>query len=172
MAVEVVHGLAAVGLTVDHEAGTAFGAALFRREFLGLKEEAPQEGLVPTLQFHDVLHMPFGDDKKMNRRLGCNIVKGQKLVIFVDLFGWNFTSRYFTENTIPHGRILPRDGRLFPVPKVAFQQFRLNRLEPSRNVQEQAVPVLIIEVNNRASAFTFFSIFFTLFSVLSKQDRW
>jgi hypothetical protein len=112
--VEVIHGLSAIGLAVDHEAGAPFGAALFRRKLLGLKEEAPQEGLIPALQFHDVPDVPFGDDKKMNRRLGRNVVKGKKLIIFVDLFGRNFTGRYFTENTVAHGWIVARGGGLFP----------------------------------------------------------
>jgi hypothetical protein len=104
--VEVVHGLAAVGLAVDHEAPSLFGAALFRRKLLGLKEQTPQEGLIPVLQFHDVPDVPFGDDEKMNRRLGRDVVKGKKLVVFVDLFGRDFTGRYFTENTIAHTRIV------------------------------------------------------------------
>jgi hypothetical protein len=104
--VEVIHGLAAVSLTVDHKPGAPFDAAQFRRKLLGLKEDASQQGLVPALQFHDVPDVPFGNDKKMNRSLGRDVVKGQKLVIFVDLFRRNFTGRYFTENTITHGLIL------------------------------------------------------------------
>jgi hypothetical protein len=113
MAVEVIHGLAAVSLAVDHKAGALFGAALFRRKLLGLKEEASQKGLIFPLQLHDVFDVPFGDDKKMNRRLGRNVVKGHKLIIFVDLFGRNFTGRYFTENTIAHGWILAQSGVCF-----------------------------------------------------------
>jgi hypothetical protein len=114
--VEVVHSLAAVGLAVDHESGAHFGTTLFCRKLLGFKENAPQESLIPALQFHDVPDVPLGDDKKMNRRLGRDVVKGQKLVIFVDLLGRNFTGRYFTENTVAHGWILPQGGGLFPVP--------------------------------------------------------
>jgi hypothetical protein len=113
VAVQVIHGLAAVGLAVDHEPGAPPGAAQFRSKLLSLKEDAPQKGLVPAFQFHDVPDVPFGDDQKMNRRLGRDIVKGQKLVIFVDLFGRNFTGRYFTKNTITHKRILSRCGDCF-----------------------------------------------------------
>jgi hypothetical protein len=113
VAVEVIYGLTAVGLAVDHEPGAPFVAAQFRRKLLGLKEDAPQKGLVPAFQFHDVPDVPFGNDQKMNRRLGRDVVKGQEFVIFVDLFRRNFTGRYFTKNTIAHKRILPQGGDCF-----------------------------------------------------------
>jgi hypothetical protein len=133
--VEVVHGLAAVGLAVDHKAGALFGAALFRRKLLCLKEEASQEGMIPALQFHDIPDVPFGDDKKMNRRLGRDVVKGQKLVILVDLFGRNFTGRDFTENTVAHGWIVPRGGGLFPV--VYFTGFYFKTVSGPEAVMQQ-----------------------------------
>jgi hypothetical protein len=99
----MVHSLAAVGFAVDYKTGTIFGAALFRRKLLGLKEEAPQEGLIPALKFHDIPDVPLGNNKKMNRRLRHNIMKGKKLIIFINLFRRNFTGRYLAENTVTHG---------------------------------------------------------------------
>jgi hypothetical protein len=107
MDVEVVHGLAAVALAVDHEPGAFFRAALGRRKLLGLKEDAPQEGLVSVLRFHNVSDVPFGNDQKMNRRLGRDVMKSKKLIVFVDLSGRNLTGRYFTKNTVTHTLIFP-----------------------------------------------------------------
>jgi hypothetical protein len=86
VAVEVVHGLAAVGFAVDDEAGAVFGAALFRGQFLGFEKEASQKTGVGGFRGHDIRYVPFGDDEEVYRRLGGYVVKGEEFVVFVQFF--------------------------------------------------------------------------------------
>jgi hypothetical protein len=99
----MIHRLSAIGLAIDHKTGAFFGAALPRRQFLGLVKEPPQEGLPAFFQFHYIGNVPLGDHQKMYRRLGVHVVKGQKSVVLVE-----FSARYFSlydlaEYTVSHG---------------------------------------------------------------------
>jgi hypothetical protein len=118
MTVEVIHGLTAVGFAVDHKAGAFFGAALPGRQFLGLKKKPPQQSLVFAPGFHYVPDVPFGDNKKMHRRLGRNIMEGQEFIVFVDFFGRNFSRRNFTENTAAHVSLLKTNSPGCSLPQV------------------------------------------------------
>jgi hypothetical protein len=84
MAVEVIHRLASVGFTVDDKAGAFFRAACFHGKFPGFEEKPPQKPRVPGFGFRDVRYVPFGDDKKMHRRLGRTVMEGEEFVVFVD----------------------------------------------------------------------------------------
>ena len=101
--VEVIHGLAAVGLAVDDKPGALFAAAKFFGNFLCLKQKPPQEDSVGGFQFHYVPDMPFGNHQKMNRRLGIHVVEGQEFVVLENLFGRDLPLYDFTENAVAHG---------------------------------------------------------------------
>jgi hypothetical protein len=111
MDVEVIHGLTAVGLAVDHKPGAPFGTALFRGQFLGLEQKLPQEGAVPRVQLHNIPDVFFGDHQEMNRGLGGNIMEGQHTVILIDLFAGNLPGDDFTENTIVHNKKVYHEKR-------------------------------------------------------------
>jgi hypothetical protein len=106
MAMDMIHRLPAVGLAVDYEAGASFGAALLRRQFLGLVEEPPQESLIAFFQFHHIGDVPLGDYQKMYRRFGIHIVKGQNFVILVDFSAGYFSLYDLAEDTVSHGSLL------------------------------------------------------------------
>jgi hypothetical protein len=102
MNMEVIHSLAPIGLAVDHKPGAFFPAALFRRQFLGLKQQVSQKAAVSFFQFHNIFDMLFGDHQKMNRRLGGDVVEGQHPVILVHFFTGNLPGDNFAENAVIH----------------------------------------------------------------------
>jgi hypothetical protein len=102
MDVEVIHGLPAVGFTVNHKPGSPFGAAQFDRDFPGLVEKTPHQGDIPRFRFHDVPYVFSGDHQEMYRRLGGNVVKGQDVIILKNLLAGNFARGNLTKNTITH----------------------------------------------------------------------
>jgi hypothetical protein len=107
MDVEVIHGLAAVGLAVNHKAGAFFAAALFHRQFLGLVEQPSQKNRSGSpAGFHNVPDMLPGNHQEVYRRLGDGVVEGQHFIIFIDLPAGNFPGGDFTKNTVAHGSIL------------------------------------------------------------------
>jgi len=103
MAVEVVHGLAAVRFAVDDKPCTLFGAAVTRGKFLGLEKQPSQKGRVGGVQFHYVFDVLFGNHQKMYRRLGVYVIKGKQFIILIQLFGGDFSLNDFAEDTITHG---------------------------------------------------------------------
>jgi hypothetical protein len=107
MAMEVIDRLAAVGLTVDYEAGAVFSAAGALGEFLSLEKQPSQEGRVGGVQFHDAPDMLFRDHKKMYGRLRVYVMESQEFLIFVNLPGRNLPLGYFAENTVIHGFSIP-----------------------------------------------------------------
>jgi hypothetical protein len=107
MAVEVVHGLTAVGFTVNDKTGALFAAAQAGGKFLRAEKEPAQKARIGFGSFHYIGDMPFGNDKEVNRRLGVHIVEGQKFIILKNLFRGDFPFNYFTKNTIAHNFSLP-----------------------------------------------------------------
>ena len=62
-------------------------------------------------------NMLLWNDKKMNRRLGVDIIKCQKRVIFVQLVGRDFTRRNLAKQTVLHGvYLLANQFRCGPAP--------------------------------------------------------
>jgi hypothetical protein len=102
MYMEVIHGLSPIGLTINHKPGPVFGAALFFGQFLGLVEQSAGQGAILRFQFHDIPDMLFGNQEKMNRRLGGDVVEGQEFIILIDLLARNLPRDDFTKNTITH----------------------------------------------------------------------
>jgi hypothetical protein len=102
MNMKMIYGLAAVGLTVDHKPGAIFGKAQFHSQFLGLVQQPSGQVYVFGLKFHDVWDMLFGDQKKMHRRLGGDIVKSQRLIVLVYFLARDLTFYDFTKNAIIH----------------------------------------------------------------------
>jgi hypothetical protein len=107
MNMKVIHGLATVGLAVDHKAGAVFGAAGVFGEFLGLKKQPSKEGRVSGIHFHDAPDMLFRDHKKVHGRLRVHIMESQEFLVFIDLFGRNLPFDYFAENTVIHDSSIP-----------------------------------------------------------------
>ena len=97
MAVQVIHGLSAVGLAVDHKTGALFGAAVFFGEFLGFYKQLPKQCHVGGFSFHEVFYVFFGYYQEVNRRLGVDVGKGEKFIIFIQLFGRDFPADNLTE---------------------------------------------------------------------------
>ena len=99
---EVIHGLSAIGFTVDHKTGALFSATEFSRQFLGLVKQVSCKGNVLLFQFHDIPNMPLRDHKKMYRRLRSYVVKSQDILILIDLPARYLTLYNLTKNTIIH----------------------------------------------------------------------
>jgi hypothetical protein len=86
MAVKMVHGLAAVGFTVNDKTGALFAKAQAGGNLLRTEKEPAQKTRIGFGSFHYIRDMPFGDNKKVKRRLGVHIVEGQKFIILKNLF--------------------------------------------------------------------------------------
>jgi hypothetical protein len=108
MDMEMVYGLASVLLAVDDEAGALFPAARLFGQFLGLYQKAPDKKGVPVPGFHDACDMPFGNNQKMNRRLGPDVMECQHIIIFVDFPAGYFTPYDPAKDTIAHGPSIAR----------------------------------------------------------------
>lgn len=94
---QVRHGLAAVGLAVNHETGAFLGAALGGGQLLGLVEQAAQETAVPGFRFHDAADVLFRNHQKVQGRLGSRVVEGQELLVLVELPAGNFSRDNLTK---------------------------------------------------------------------------
>ena len=83
MNMQMIDGLAAVGLAVDHEPRAIFGAVIVLCQFLGPEKHPSQQGRIGSVQFHNTGNVLFGNYKEMNRRLGVYIMEGQEFLILV-----------------------------------------------------------------------------------------
>ena len=45
-------------------------------------------------------NMQLGDDQKMNRRPGVDVMKGKNLIVFIDLAAGDFACGYFAKNAV------------------------------------------------------------------------
>jgi hypothetical protein len=100
MYMKVFYGLSPVGLAINHKTSPVFGAALFFGQFLGLVKQSAGQETILRFQLHDIPDMLFGDQEEMNRRLGGDVVEGQKFIIFIDLLARNLPRDDFTKNAI------------------------------------------------------------------------
>jgi len=98
---DVVNRLPAEIVAVHHQAET-FLAALFAGQALGAVEQVPGQWLVAFLQVIEGGDVSFRDQQKVNGCLRRDIVKGDDLIVFIELARRNFTSDDLAEQTV-HG---------------------------------------------------------------------
>jgi hypothetical protein len=99
--VEVRDGLAAFSADVDHDP-VAFAEVLLAGQLVGDAVQMADEGLLlfAGSDFGERGDVLFGDDQDVNRRLRVKIRKGEGLVVFVELFGGNFSGGDFAEDAV------------------------------------------------------------------------
>ena len=69
----------------DQTKARHFKIVFFGQEF-GDSEHRPHQILVRFLDFHEGAHMFFGNDQKMDWRLGIDILDGDEMIILVNDF--------------------------------------------------------------------------------------
>jgi hypothetical protein len=113
MDMEVIHRLPPVGLAVHHKPRALFSAPQFHRQGLGLIQQRAQQGVIPAFDLHDIPNVPFRNEEKVKRRLGRNVMEGQKRIILIDFATGDFPRGDFTKNTILHEFSLPCPAGIF-----------------------------------------------------------
>jgi hypothetical protein len=97
---EVWDGLAAVRAVVDHDAESAFRAALVSGDLRGGEEQVTEDGLVfrgcITNAGDDVL----GDDEDVDGCLRGNVAEGEAMFVAVDHIGGDLTVADFLKNRL------------------------------------------------------------------------
>ena len=89
MQMQMVDGLATFRSRI-HDNAKAFGEAFFR-QLCGDQREMAQHFLVRFGGVGERVDVLFGDDEEVGGRLGMDVLKGDGILIFEDLFGGNFS---------------------------------------------------------------------------------
>ena len=105
MEVQVLDALARVLAHIGDDAVPA-GAAKVRAQLCDGGKDVAQQGPVLLGQRGGRGDVLFGDDEEMDRGLGVDVVKGQQLVVLVQLVGGHFPRGDLTEQAIFHDRQL------------------------------------------------------------------
>jgi len=78
------HGLSCILPVIDDHPVTALIKAPFGSDGLGNKEQVPDELTVRDNKTVNVGNMFFRHDERMDRRLGIDVLKSDRMLIFVD----------------------------------------------------------------------------------------
>ncbi len=103
MKVQVMHLLSALFAGVADQAETTLGIGpgpLLQSQLRRQGHDAAQQGLVLGVNVGQRDNVGFGDDQKMNRSPGVDVVKGQNLVVFVDFARRNLARDDFAKYAI------------------------------------------------------------------------
>jgi hypothetical protein len=89
MKMDMKDRLAGIMAVVDDHPVTAFIKAPFRGDGLGDKEQMPNELTIRDNETVNIVNVFFRHDERMDRRLGIDVLKSDRVLIFVDDRGGN-----------------------------------------------------------------------------------
>ena len=84
MEMKMKHALAAMHTGIDDEAVPGVGDSLQSRNFVAGQHQASEQLDIRILKLGNRSHMFSGDDERMRRRLGFDIVKRHHHVVLID----------------------------------------------------------------------------------------
>ena len=97
MKMQVEDGLTAVPSCIGHKTVARLGQSLVFRNLRTGQQQLPDQGVIlRTIPLHRG-HMFLGNDQRMYRCLGVDIVEGQGLIVFMHYLGWNLFFYDFAE---------------------------------------------------------------------------
>ncbi len=99
MNVQMINGLSAILIGVDHQSVAIGGEAQLRSNLTGLHHQMPHDAFVVELmKLGHGLNGLFRNQKHVYRGLGLNVFKRQANIVFVNDVGRNFAVDDFCKN--------------------------------------------------------------------------
>ena len=111
MQMKMVHGLTAVGFTVDDEPKTLFMDLELARHLIGGVEQTGKTRSIFFAQFRRVGDMLFRDQKHVHRCLRMNVMERENLFRLKHDLAWNFSFCDLTEQTAQFFKFIRLVGR-------------------------------------------------------------
>ena len=102
MEMKMKHALAAMCTGVDDEAVPGIGNPFLFCDRITGQHQTPEKPDIRILQFGHRGHMFSGDDERMRRRLGIDIVERDHHIVLIYERRWNGPCEDFAENTLAH----------------------------------------------------------------------
>ena len=99
---KVKHALATMHTGIDDETVPGIGNPFQFRNLVTSEHQMPNEANIRILQFGHRSHMLSGNDERMRRRLGIDIVKCNHQIVFIDECCGNGPRDDFAEEAFTH----------------------------------------------------------------------
>ncbi len=97
---------------IQDDAVPRFSDALGFSDVPGFEQDVGEEGAFPFRHLVQRGVMDLGDDERMHRRLGPDVVEGQDAFVLVNDFGRNRSGRDFAEEAVVHAVLRRMDQAL------------------------------------------------------------
>ena len=102
MEMKMKHALAAMRTGVDDDAVPGVGNSLQFRNLVASQHQTPEQLTIRFLQFSNRGHMFSGNDERMCRRLGIDIVERDHYLVLIDKRRGNGPRDDFAEDALAH----------------------------------------------------------------------
>lgn len=102
MEMKMKHALASILTGVDNDAVARAGNPLQFRDLIADQQQAPEQSYIRVLQFGDRGYMFPGNDERVRRGLGIDIVERDDHVVLIDERRRNGPRDDFTKETVAH----------------------------------------------------------------------
>lgn len=105
MHMEMKHTLAAMGSGVNDDTVPGLGNPLQFRDLTANQQQPPEQLSIRIVQLRHRDDMCSGNDERMDRRLGVDIVECDHQIVLIDECGRNSPRDNFAKETVAHGAV-------------------------------------------------------------------